>query len=75
MIVILYAFVAQVLRVLLSFSCSAWPLPTPLDPLAQHTAAAISRPAPANKVLGVDYGSKWTGLATGIHTTCNPLQV
>ena len=51
-------------------SCNAWPL-SPFTP----AAATTSRPAPPTKVLGVDYGSKWTGLATGIHTTCNPLQV
>lgn len=27
------------------------------------------------RVLGVDYGTKWTGLAVGINTSCDPLQV
>lgn len=27
------------------------------------------------RVLGVDYGTKWTGLAVGINASCDPLQV
>ena len=30
---------------------------------------------PSTRVLGVDFGRKWTGLAVGVHTTCNPLEV
>eukprot|EP00195_Chlamydomonas_chlamydogama_P008287 CAMPEP_0202906448 /NCGR_PEP_ID=MMETSP1392-20130828/38997_1 /ASSEMBLY_ACC=CAM_ASM_000868 /TAXON_ID=225041 /ORGANISM="Chlamydomonas chlamydogama, Strain SAG 11-48b" /LENGTH=284 /DNA_ID=CAMNT_0049594969 /DNA_START=63 /DNA_END=917 /DNA_ORIENTATION=+ len=39
------------------------------------TQAKESPGAVATHVLGVDYGTKWTGLAVGINGTCDALQV
>ncbi|GAX78626.1 hypothetical protein CEUSTIGMA_g6065.t1 [Chlamydomonas eustigma] len=52
-------------KVSCSNSSSAGAIPT----------TTATRAPPAMQVLGVDYGRKWTGLAVGVNTSCDPLKV